>query len=70
MKSVARVAAAALVMGGALWVMVALLEGVSSYILLGAGLLLGGSVFWAASFALGVKESRDLPRMVLGRLRR
>ena len=63
-------AAAGLTMGWALVAWTAVAAGRSVWMVGGAGVLLGGGIYFMASRLLGAPEARVLPAMVLERLRR
>jgi putative peptidoglycan lipid II flippase len=69
LASAARVIAASLVMGAALLALLAALDGVSRYVVLAAGVAVGGVVFGTASYALGVGEIRQMAQVVRSKLR-
>lgn len=70
LRNAARVAAAAVVMGGAVYMVASVLAGVSFYLVFIVGLVVGGGVFWAAALAFKVPEARAVPKLVLGKFRR
>jgi putative peptidoglycan lipid II flippase len=66
--SLGRTVLAAGVMAGALWIWLSSLGSASVWILGLGGILLGGSVFYAASLALGSTEARSTLKAVLARI--
>jgi putative peptidoglycan lipid II flippase len=70
LRGAGKALAAALGMGGALWLLLTLLSAQSALVMLVAAGLVGGSVFFGLSLLLGLEEARAVPMMFLRRLRR
>lgn len=69
-EGAARTAAAALVMGAALWLTLQAMAGYNALLTMIVGMLVGGVAFFGASLLLGIEEARSVPGMVLRRVRR
>lgn len=63
----ARALAAALVMGAALYGLARWMDGAHPLVVLAAGGIIGGAVFFGLCLLLGLEEARHLPRMLLRR---
>ena len=66
----ARAGGAAIVMGLGLMPWLTLMRDQSSWFTLLGGVALGGAVYWVLILALGVPEARQIPELVLRRMRR
>jgi len=60
-------AVASAVMAGGLWLWIGLTAGASVWLIGAGGALLGMGAYWVITFALGVPEASQIPRMILSR---